>query len=73
MKKLVQISLAIVLTFTLLIGVIQVTRDVWINVGWNSGPTSASAPQGEQFALCTLCTLNVDPGVSPSVGWNSGL
>lgn len=73
MKKLVQISLAIVLTFTLLIGVIQVTRDVWINVGWNSGPTSASAPQSEQFALCTLCTLKVDPGVSPSVGWNSGL
>lgn len=72
MKKLVQISLAIVLTFTLLIGVIQVTRDVWINVGWNSG-VSASAPQGEQFALCTLCGLKVDPGVSPYVGWNSGI
>lgn len=71
MKKIVQISLAIVLTFTLLIGVIQVTRDVWINVGWNSG-VSASAPQSQQVALCTLCSLVVDPGVSPSVGWNSG-
>ena len=72
MKKIVQISLAIVLTFTLLIGVIQVTRDVWINVGWNSG-VSASAPQAEQLALCTLCGLKVDPGVSPYVGWNSGI
>jgi hypothetical protein len=72
MKKFVQISLAIVLTFTLLIGVIQVTRDVWINVGWNSG-VSASAPQSQQLALCTLCGLIVDPGVSPSVGWNSGI
>jgi hypothetical protein len=72
MKKFVQFSLAIVLTFTLLIGVIQVTRDVWINVGWNSG-VSASAPQSQQVALCTLCGLIVDPGVSPSVGWNSGI
>lgn len=72
MKKIVQISLAIVLTFTLLVGVIQVTRDVWINVGWNSG-VSASAPQAEQFAGCTLCGLIVDPGDSPSVGWNSGI
>lgn len=72
MKKFVQISLAIVLTFTLLLGVIQVTRDVWINVGWNSG-VSASVPQSQQFALCTLCGLKVDPGVSPSVGWNSDI
>lgn len=72
MKKVFQISLAIVLTFTLLMGVFQVTRDVWIYVGWNSG-VSASAPQAEQFALCTLCGLIVDPGVSPSVGWNSDI
>lgn len=71
MKKFVQISLAIVLTFTLLIGVIQVTRDVWINVGWNSG-VSASAPQGEQFAGCGICLLP-DRYVSPSVGWNSDI
>lgn len=72
MKKFVQISLAIVVTFTLLLGVIQVTRDVWTNVGWNSSP-SASALQGEQLAVCTLCGLTVDPGVSPSVGWNSDI
>jgi hypothetical protein len=72
MKKLVQISLAIVLTFTFLMGVFQLTRDVWTNVGWNSG-TSASAPQGEQFAGCTFCGLLGDPGVTPYVGWNSGI
>lgn len=72
MKKIVQISLAIVVTFTLLMGVFQFTRDVWINVGWNGG-ISASAPQSEQVALCTLCGLTIDPGVSPAVGWNSDI
>jgi hypothetical protein len=70
MKKLVQISLAIVLTFTLFVGVIQVTRDAWTNVGWNSG-ASASAPQGEQFAGCTLCLQLTDDYDNPNVGWNS--
>lgn len=72
MKKIVQISLAIVVTFTLLIGVIQITRDVWMNVGWNSG-ASASVPQSEQFAGCTSCLRLPDGYVSPSVGWNSGI
>jgi hypothetical protein len=71
MKKIVQILLAIVVTFTLLIGVFQLTRDVWTNVGWNGG-VSASAPQSEQFAACRLCAVP-DPFVFPSVGWNSGV
>lgn len=71
MKRIVQILLAIVVTFTLLIGVFQLTRDVWTNVGWNGG-VSASAPQSEQFAACGLCVVP-DRYVSPSVGWNSGV
>lgn len=70
MKRIVQIFLALVVTFSLLVGVFQLAPDSWVNVGWNSG-VSASAPQGEHFAACTLCGLKVDPGVFPNVGWNS--
>jgi hypothetical protein len=69
MKRIVQISLAIVVTFTLLIGVFQLSRDVWTNVGWNGG-ASASAQQSEQLAVCRLCVAP-NPYVTPYVGWNS--
>lgn len=72
MKRIIRISLAIVVTFTLLIGMFQLAPDVWLNVGWNSG-VSASAPQSQHIAGCTLCGLIADPGVSPYVGWNSGI
>jgi hypothetical protein len=71
MKRIVQILLALVVTFSLLIGVFQLSRDVWTNVGWNGG-VSASAPQSEQFAACTRCVVP-DPFDTPNVGWNSGV
>jgi hypothetical protein len=66
MKKLFQISLMLVVTIVLMAGAIQLAADSWMDVGWNSG-VSASAPQGERFAACTLYGFIADP----DVGWNS--
>ena len=72
MNKFLQISLAIVVTFTFLLGMFQLTSDAWINVGWNGGISTTSS-RNVQVADCTLCGLKVDREVMPYVGWNSGI
>jgi hypothetical protein len=69
MKKLFQISLMAVVTIALVAGAIQFAVDTWIDVGWNSGVSSVPT-QELQLAACKSC-VQVDPEVTPYVGWNS--
>jgi hypothetical protein len=72
MKKFVQISLAIVVAFSLVIGIIQLVPDVTTNVGWN-GRYGTTQSESLQVAGCNSCILLPGSETAPNVGWNSGV
>lgn len=68
MKKLIQISLVVVIAITLVAGLV-LAPDVWVNVGWNTRSNSAQS-QSLQVAGCNFCKV-APPDVLPNVGWNT--
>ena len=66
MKKFLRYLIGLTVTAALVFGFFQFFPDIQPNVGWNSGPSSASL-QDDSLAACRACY----PPFEMEVGWNS--